>query len=327
MKRKIFVCFIICAALLCGSALADSLAVGGTPLGISMRIEGVAVAGFSEVKTEGGTRSPAEDAGIEAGDIIVKLGSKDIATAKDFTEALGQLDGKEISVTVSRGDKLRQFNLTPAKDADGLWKLGVWLRDGISGVGTLTFYEPESGLYGALGHSISDSDTGRVLPLHDGSICRAEIVDVIPGKAGEPGELCGCSDEARVLGNIQINCVCGIFGTADLTAGDVLETGDMTAGKALIRCTLDDSGVQEYEIEIQKVEHCDGCTTAVIHITDPALLEKTGGIVQGMSGSPIIQNGQLVGAVTHVFVNDPTSGYGISIYDMIDAAQTVENAA
>ncbi|MDO4815494.1 MAG: SpoIVB peptidase [Bacillota bacterium] len=327
MKRKIFVCIILCAALLCSGALADSLAVGGTPLGISMRIEGVAVAGFSEVETDSGTISPAEAAGLEAGDIIVKLGSNDIATAKDFTHAVAQLDGKEISVTVSRGDKLRQFNLTPAKDTEGVWRLGVWLRDAISGVGTLTFYDPESGLYGALGHSISDSDTGRVMPLHDGSICSAEIVDVIPGKAGAPGELCGCSDEAVPLGDIQINCVCGIFGTGDLPAEDILETGEMKQGKALIRCTLDGSGVQEYEIEIQKVAQGDGCTTAVIHVTDSALLEKTGGIVQGMSGSPIIQDGELVGAVTHVFVNDPTSGYGISIYDMLDAAQAVERAA
>lgn len=327
MKRKIFVCFLACAALLCGSALADSLAVGGTPLGISMQLEGVSVEGFSEVETKSGTVSPAERAGLEKGDIIVKLGAKDIATAKDFTDAAEKLDGSEIAVTVSRGGKLHQYNITPVKDTDGVWRLGVWLRDGISGVGTLTFYDPESGLYGALGHSISDGDTGCVLPLHDGSICRAEIVDIVPGKAGEPGQLCGCSDEVCVLGDIQINCVCGIFGTAELTAGEVMETGDMAEGKALIRCTVDSSGVGEYEIEIQKVEHADGGTTAVIRITDPVLLEKTGGIVQGMSGSPIIQNGCLVGAVTHVFVNDPASGYGIGIYDMIDAAEAVENAA
>ncbi len=327
MKRKIFVCLILCAALICGTAYAETLTVGGTPLGISMRLEGVAIAGFSEVKTEKGTASPAEEAGLEAGDIIVRLGSRSIATAEDFSAAVSELDGSAIAVTVSRGEKLRQYNLTPAKDSDGVWRLGVWLRDGISGVGTLTFYDEESGLYGALGHSISDGDTGCVLPLHEGSIFSAEIIDVVPGKSGEPGQLNGCSDEACVLGDIQINCVCGIFGTADLPSGEVMETGEMKEGKALIRCTLDGSGVQEYEIEIQKVESSGGGTVAVIHVTDEKLLEKTGGIVQGMSGSPIIQNGHLVGAVTHVFVNDPASGYGISIYDMINAAESLESAA
>ena len=318
----------LCAALISGAALADSLVAGGAPLGISMHTQGIMVAGFSEVGTEKGSSvSPAEEAGILVGDIIVKLGSHDIATAADFSKAAQGLNGEKISVTVSRDGKLKQFNLTPAQDASGAWKLGLWLRDGISGVGTLTFYDPESGVYGALGHSISDEETGILLPVHDGCICSAEIIDVIPGKVGEPGELCGCSHEASILGDIQINCVSGIFGTAQLPEAEVMETGDIAEGRAVIRCTLDGEGTKEYEIQVQKIEKLQGGTVAVIQVTDPALLEKTGGIVQGMSGSPIIQNGRLVGAVTHVFVNDPTCGYGIGIYDMINAAESLNNAA
>jgi len=323
LSKKILMCFLV-FCLLGSSALAESLTVGGTPVGISMKLEGVSVAGFSEVD---GTVSPAESAGLKVGDIVVKIGGKSISTAKDFTDVVSELDGSEISVTVSRGGKLKQLNVTPALDNDGVWRLGVWLRDGIAGVGTLTFYDAESGVYGALGHSVSDSETGAVLPLREGSVYPAQIVDIVVGKSGTPGELCGVTDEAKALGDIQINCVCGIFGVADMNAGEVLETGDMTAGEAFIRCTLDSNGVKEYSVEIQKVEHCDSGTIAVVHITDPALIEKTGGIVQGMSGSPIIQNGRLVGAVTHVFVNDPTSGYGIGIYDMLSAAESMDKAA
>ena len=327
MTRKIFALFLLCAMLISSGALADTLVAGGTPLGISMHTKGISVAGFSQIKTEKGSVSPAAEAGILEGDVITKLGADTVETAEDFAAAAKNLSGEKIAVTVSRDGKLKQFNVTPARDEDGVWKLGLWLRDGISGVGTLTFYDPVSGIYGALGHSISDDKSGAVLPLRDGRICDAEIVDVVPGKAGEPGELSGCTHEAQVLGDIQLNCVCGIFGTADLPDGEVMETGDMEKGKAVIRCTLDGEGVKEYEIEVQRIEHPDGGTVAVIHVTDPVLLEKTGGIVQGMSGSPIIQNGCLVGAVTHVFVNDPTSGYGIGIYDMISAAEQTEAAA
>ena len=318
---------LLCAVLLCTPALADTLAAGGIPLGISMHTEGVMVAGFTAVETENGSVSPAEEAGLAVGDIITKLGGNGIATAADFTNAAKRLTGEKISVTVMRNEKLHQFSITPAKDAQGAYKLGLWLRDGISGVGTLTFYDPVSGVYGALGHSISDDETGLILPLHDGCICGAEIVDIIPGEAGAPGALSGCADEAQLLGDIEINCVSGIFGTADMPAGELMETADIAEGKALIRCTLDGSGVQEYEIEVQKVEHTDAGTAAVICVTDEELLALTGGIVQGMSGSPIIQNGCLVGAVTHVFVNDPTSGYGISIYDMLAAAEQTQKAA
>lgn len=309
-------CFMLSAA-----ALAESLVPGGGAVGIRMTTDGVVVAGISEVETSSGKRSPAADAGLKKGDVITRLGGSEIATAQDFKAALSALDGSKTTVTFERGGKQKQLNITPAQGTDGAWKLGLWLRDGISGVGTLTFYDPATGVYGALGHCIS-SDDGEALPLGDGGIYGAEIVGIVQGTVGAPGQLDGKTDAAAFLGDIRINCGCGIFGTADFD-GETMETGEFETGPATIRCTLEGSQTREYGIEIKKVYSSSEGTTVMLTVTDPELIALTGGIVQGMSGSPIIQNGRLVGAVTHVFVNDPTSGYGVSIEDMLRVAQHV----
>ena len=307
-------------------AMAQELIPGGKALGIKMLTDGVMVAGVQSVETEKGKASPAEDAGIEKGDIITRIGAKDISSAEDFAAATEDLDGSKISVTVDRAGKTRQFNVKPVESLDGAWKLGLMLRDGISGVGTLTFYDPESGIYGALGHSISDSETGMTLPLGNGSIYDAQVIGIVPGEAGSPGALNGSADEAAFLGDIQINCGCGIYGAAQFE-GKPIETGDIKTGRASIYCTLSGDTVNEYQIEVKRIYENDDMKTVQICVTDPALLELTGGIVQGMSGSPIIQEGKLVGAVTHVFVNDPTSGYGISIQDMLEQIALCHKAA
>lgn len=309
-------CFMLSAA-----ALAESLVPGGGAVGIRMTTDGVVVAGISEVETSSGKRSPAADAGLKKGDVITRLGGREIATAQDFKAALSALDGSKTTVTFERGGKQKQLNITPAQGTDGAWKLGLWLRDGISGVGTLTFYDPATGVYGALGHCISGDD-GEALPLGDGGIYGAEIVGIVQGTVGAPGQLDGKTDAAAFLGDIRINCGCGIFGTADFD-GETMETGEFETGPATIRCTLEGSQTREYGIEIKKVYSSSEGTTVMLTVTDPELIALTGGIVQGMSGSPIIQNGRLVGAVTHVFVNDPTSGYGVSIEDMLRYAQHV----
>ena len=309
-------CFMLSAA-----ALAESLVPGGGAVGIRMTTDGVVVAGISEVETSSGKRSPAADAGLKKGDVITRLGGSEIATAQDFKAALSALDGSKTTVTFERGGKQKQLNITPAQGTDGAWKLGLWLRDGISGVGTLTFYDPATGVYGALGHCISGDD-GEALPLGDGGIYGAEIVGIVQGTVGAPGQLDGKTDAAAFLGDIRINCGCGIFGTADFD-GETMETGEFGTGPATIRCTLEGSQTREYGIEIKKVYSSSEGTTVMLTVTDPELIALTGGIVQGMSGSPIIQNGRLVGAVTHVFVNDPTSGYGVSIEDMLRVAQHV----
>lgn len=307
-------------------AMAQELIPGGKALGIKMLTDGVMVAGVQSVETKSGKVSPAEEAGIRKGDIITRIGAMDVSSAVDFTEAVQGLDGGKISVTVDRSGKTRQFNVTPAQAKDGSWKLGLMLRDGISGVGTLTFYDPATGIYGALGHSISDSETGITLPLGDGSIYDAQVVGIAKGEVGAPGALNGSTDEAAFLGDIQINCGCGIYGAAQFD-GEPLETGDIKTGKASIYCTLEGDTVNEYRIEVKRVYENDGLKTVLITVTDPALIAQTGGIVQGMSGSPIIQEGKLVGAVTHVFVNDPTSGYGISIQDMLEQVPMCQKAA
>lgn len=302
------------------AASAESLAVGGEAVGISVSTKGVIVAGTSIVETESGTVSPAEAAGVRKGDIIVALDGSEISAACDLVAAADKLTGGKTSITVLRDGKEKTMSITPAKDASGAYRLGLWLRDGISGVGTLTYFDPETGSYGALGHGISDGDTGVLVPISDGSIFDAKIVDVKKGQKGEPGELCGESDETKVLGGIDINCGCGIFGTAELNCGEVMETAEAKTGKATIRCTVSGSEVAEYGVDIVRIFDKDGCTCFQLKVTDKTLLSLTGGIVQGMSGSPVIQNGCLVGAVTHVFVNDPTSGYGLSIDSMLKAA-------
>lgn len=330
MRTKKLLSFLIAALFvftMSAAALAEELIPGGQALGINMETDGVMVAELIPVPTADGEKSPAAEAGLLKGDVIVKLGAKDVVSAADFISAVKKLNGDETTITVRREDNLKQFNITPVLSEDGVYKLGLMLRDGVSGVGTLTFFDPETGIYGALGHSISDADTGDILPLSEGSITDTEIVGVIPGQAGTPGELSGRNESADVLGDIRINCGCGIFGLADLSGTDALELGDMKQGKASIYCTVSGDEVKEYGIDIDKVSNADGYTVAKLHVTDPELIALTGGIVQGMSGSPIIQNGRLVGAVTHVFVNDPTGGYGISIQDMLSAAKEMDTAA
>ena len=330
MRTKKLICFLIAAFLMftaSAAALAEELIPGGQALGISIETDGVMVAGLVPVVTAEGEKSPAADAGLLQGDIIVKLGADDISRASDFMSAAGKLQGDETTITVKRDGELRQINITPALCDDGCFRLGLMLRDSVSGVGTLTFYDPETGIYGALGHSISDAESGEALPLGDGNISQAEIVGIIPGHAGTPGELSGESEGDNVLGDIRINCGCGIFGVADLSENEAIESGDMKQGKASIYCTVSGDEVKEYSINIDKVASMDGYTVAKLHVTDPELISLTGGIVQGMSGSPIIQDGCLVGAVTHVFVNDPTGGYGISIQDMLSAAEDIDTAA
>ena len=219
-------------------AMAQELIPGGKALGIKMLTDGVMVAGVQSVETKNGKCSPAEDAGIRKGDLITRIGAKSISSAEDLAEAVQGLDGEKISVSVDRAGKARQFNVTPAQATDGAWKLGLMLCDGISGVGTLTFYDPATGIYGALGHSISNSETGATLPLGDGSIYDAQVVGIAKGEVGSPGALNGSTDEAAFLGDIQINCGCGIYGAAQFD-GKPLETGDIKTGKASIYCTLE----------------------------------------------------------------------------------------
>lgn len=303
------------------AAYAQELLVGGQVVGIQISTDGILVAGVAEVETEDGLRSPAAEAGIKEGDFITALNGRELNSAKEFIDGVAAGNGQSVTLTVRRENKNLSLEIRPVQSGGGKWLLGMWLRDGVSGIGTLTYCDPATGTYGALGHSISDFETGVTVPLGEGSITDAEVVSITKGASGAPGELNGCADLNRVLGSVLGNTGHGIYGKAYSSMGGWLaETGQICAGPASIVSTVNGREPREYAVEINRVyQDADG-EHVILTVTDPALQELTGGIVQGMSGSPILQDGKLVGAVTHVFVNQPCRGYGISIQDMLDDA-------
>lgn len=332
MLRAAAVCAAVCAmtfSLATGAAAKDVVPIGKT-VGIEIDAEGLIVSGLAGVETASGEAHPASDAGIESGDIIVRLGERDVRSASDFTDAVGELDGSPVTVTLRRADRLIQYTVTPAMSTEGVWRLGLWLRDGISGIGTLTYYDPDTGAYGALGHGVSDSPNGTLLPVSDGRITAATVADVLRGTAGSAGELRGCFDSDRVLGSIELNTVCGIFGRMDAapsgTAVTCAANDEIYDGAAVIMANISGSECETYDIQVARSAKT-GENRLLITVTDPELLAATGGIVQGMSGCPILQNGKLIGAVTHVLLSDPTRGYGITIESMLAAEQSALNDA
>lgn len=306
--------------------------VCGKPIGVKMVSDGLLVTGFVGFLTEDNVFvTPARDCDIRQGDRIIKVNGSSIKNADDFSEKLCESEGEKIELTVDRQGSIIKITACPCKAADGgVYKLGLWVKDSVAGIGTLTFYSEESGFYGALGHGITDSETGSVFNLGRGMLLNADITGVIKGNPGVPGELRGIfltGDSSTSVGNVLLNNDEGIYGYLSEDAMEKLSGKEMLIGTAsmveegpvTIICTVDDEGPQEYEAEIVKVSLSKVGSTKglVIKITDKTLLEKTGGIVQGMSGSPIIQNGRLIGAVTHVMINDPTMGYGVFIESML----------
>jgi len=299
------------------SAEAARLVPVGALVGIQVRSEAVTVVAFDELLGGG-----AREAGVKIGDRLLEVNGRRIREASDVTDALGS--GESVPLTLIRGS-IKIETEVPLQQTDRGPKLGLYLRQGISGIGTVTWYDPDSGAFGALGHGVSGSD-GVVVPLWDGAVFDADLTDLCPGKPGEPGQLRGETSAELRRGKLFRNTPQGVFGTADRPwEGEPLETAsyeEIRQGGAIIRTTVSGAGPRDHEIEILKIyprDRADG-RNFLIRITDPDLLQTTGGIIQGMSGSPIIQDGKLVGAVTHVLVNDPTRGYGIFIENMLDAA-------
>ena len=257
------------------------------------------------------------------GDEILTIDDKPIHCAEDIRQALKQSDG-EVHLQIRRGRQTRQLELSPVVTKDGP-KLGILLKAGITGSGTVTYYDPQSGTFGALGHGVNDPD-GELVVMSQGLAYAAQVDTVRKGRAGEPGQLMGAVTDPEPLAQLSKNTPQGVFGSGSLLfRGDPLpaaSASEIRTGPATIRSTVQNGTVREYSVEILKIYPGSGADgrNMVLRITDPALLEATGGIVQGMSGSPIIQDGKLVGAVTHVLVNDPTTGYGIFIENMLDAA-------
>lgn len=301
--------------------------VSGSPVGIYMETKGVLVIDSGEITDrEGIHRTPAEHI-IQSGDYICEIDGKVLTGKRQLMQLVRENQGEPMELQVIRHQETIKLEMTPVETEDGSYKLGIWVRDNIQGIGTLTYVEP-NGTFGALGHGISDADTGERLEISDGDLYRADILSIRKGTAGTPGELRGVINyrEENRIGTICGNSQYGIRG--QMEAGKYTEsmkkipTGlkqEIQTGKAEIRCDIGD-GIREYQCEILEIDSNARDTNKcfVLRITDDDLLSRTGGIVQGMSGSPVLQNGKLIGAITHVFVNDPTKGYGIFIENMME---------
>ena len=296
---------------------ADYLVPVGRVVGLELSEGSVTVAAFDD------TIPAAKDAGLHIGDKICSIDGNAVASAEDVRKALNTSDGS-VDLVVSRGGKEQTIHMAPEITGDGP-RLGVYLRQGITGIGTVTWYDPDTDTFGTLGHGVNDGK-GNLLKMVSGHAYSASVVSVQKGKAGQPGQLRGSLDSSHLLGTLSANTSQGVFGTApeawEGKAIPVASYSDIQTGAATIRSTVSGGEPRDYSVEILKMypqSRSDG-RNLLLKVTDPDLLNATGGIVQGMSGSPIIQNGKLIGAVTHVLVNDPTTGYGICIGNMLDAA-------
>lgn len=305
----------------------DELIPGGMAFGVKFFTEGVIVLGTTGVETASGVVSPAKDAGLTAGDIIIRACGVEFDSANALVELIAGSGGKPVTVAYIRNGTEQTVTVSPARDvANGVYRIGVLVRDSTAGIGTVTFIDPETLDFGGLGHGIYDSETGTLLPLGRGAIVEVEITDVVKSERNSPGELKGAFGKALV-GELWDNCDEGVFGRFSEIPDTAYEpmpiaaSSELKEGSAYILTTLSGNEIGRYEIEIEQIYKGSGSTkNFLIEVTDERLISKTGGIVQGMSGSPIIQNGKLVGAVTHVLVNDPTRGYGICIENMLDSA-------
>lgn len=301
--------------------------VSGSPVGIYMETKGILVIDSGEITDRDGIRrTPAEHI-IQSGDYICEIDGKVLTGKRQLMQLVRENQGEPMELQVIRHQETIKLEMTPVETEDGSYKLGIWVRDNIQGIGTLTYVEP-NGTFGALGHGISDADTGERLEISDGDLYRADILSIRKGTAGTPGELRGVINyrEENRIGTICGNSQYGIRGQMEhgkyTESMKKIPTGlkqEIQTGKAEIRCDIGD-GIREYQCEILEIDSNARDTNKcfVLRITDDDLLSRTGGIVQGMSGSPVLQNGKLIGAITHVFVNDPTKGYGIFIENMME---------
>lgn len=309
---------------------------GGQSIGVMLHTRGALVVGLMDISRENGEKcNPAKKAGLQTGDIILEYDGIEIENAAHLSQLVGEYGEKKVSLVILRDQIRLELQIQPEMDIQTKsYKLGAWLRDSTVGVGTLTFYDPESGHLAGLGHAITDFDTGEILTVKDGTIVESQIIDVVKGEAGTPGELKGSfTDAANALGSIERNTEYGIYGNAETELHNALYTyleaadrSEVELGKATLLCTVDGNGVKEYSCQIIKVydQGTQSQRSFIIEIDDAALLEKTGGIVQGMSGSPIIQNGKLIGAVTHVFIDNPKRGYGVYVDWMLQDMNEME---
>ena len=313
------------------AAVPDTVIPVGRAVGIKLFSDGVVVVGTTEVATDSGNVDPAKACGLKEGDIITHINREEVDTIEEVQSVLQEVGGQTMSIRALREDEPIQLTARAVQcSSDGQYKLGAWIRDSMAGIGTITYWDPETGVFGALGHGINDVDTAQLMPLQSGSILYSDVADVKKGQKGEPGELKGAFQVDRDLGALYANTPGGVFGTLSdsgffSTAQPVEVAGrdEVHTGKAVIRSNVAGDATEEYEVEITRIfpENDQDTRNLMLKVTDSRLLDTTGGIVQGMSGSPILQEGKLVGAVTHVLVNDPTQGYGILAENMLTLAE------
>lgn len=307
-----------------------TVAVSGESFGIKLYTDGVIIVGTRDVEAADGKCNPASQAGLEKGDIIVSINNVKMLSSEQVEEVFNDNNGKPYEVKVKRNGNYKTFVLMPVfSPSEQKYKVGIWVRDSTAGIGTITFYNPSNNSIAALGHPITDVDTNEIMPILNGEAVRADVTKLYKSTNGEAGSLC-CDFTNDVIGTLTLNSQYGIYGkytglTADYPVYEVAPAQEVERGEAQVLCTLDASGPQLYSVEITRVSYRtnNGEKNLVIKVTDESLIEKTGGIVQGMSGSPIIQNGKLVGALTHVIVDNPEKGYGIFAEKMVEQSDMV----
>lgn len=310
---------------------------GGQSVGVKMDVKGVLIVGLEEIeKKNGESVNPGLLSGLQIGDMILEVNGTPVYRADEVQELVNATDGT-VALKIKRNDKVFNIDIEPVKSAeDDMMKLGIWVKDKTAGIGTLTYYDPSNASFGALGHGIVDPETNSVLSVETGGLFKSQVQEVKEGKDGQPGEIRGIfyhHDEP--LGSLVRNCEFGVFGTVYHPIENSLYNKPLAVGtreqvelgKAYILSTLEDNEVKRFEIEIEKINSQDEPEdkSMVIRVTDDRLIDECGGIVQGMSGSPIIQNDRIIGAVTHVFLNDPERGYGIFIEWMLKESNSVDN--
>lgn len=301
----------------------------GQTVGIKLFSRGVMVVGLSDVTTQEGESSPARQCGLRTGDIITHIDGCQVDTIEEVQTILQNTSGETMSIQLTRNGRMVETETAAVQCmTDGTYRLGAWIRDSMAGIGTVTYYDPSTGKFAALGHGVNDIDTGMLMPLESGAVMPSSVTDVQVGVRGTPGELHGEFEVDQDCGTLYANTGCGIFGVTgkDTFSGEaypVAEISEVKVGPATILANVDGTAVKEYEVEVLRVYRCTGqdSRSMMVHVTDEELLARTGGIVQGMSGSPILQNGKLIGAVTHVLCNDPTCGYGIFAETMLEASE------
>ena len=300
-----------------------SLIPVGHTVGVKLFARGVVVVKLPE----GGT--PARTCGLKTGDVIVECGGEAVTSTEQFQSLLQKNGTDATALAIKRQGSPMTLSVEPERNEQGVCCIGAWIRDSMAGIGTMTFYDPESGIFGALGHGVTDADTGKLLPLDHGSIMDASVKAVKRGERAAPGELKGDFDLTRDSGTLFANTESGIFGKLSAEDAEKLRTqalpiagkSELKTGKAQILATVEGKETRAYDIEIEKIYSSSGSTrNFLLHVTDEALLAQTGGIVPGMSGSVVLKDGKIVGAVTHVLLDDPTRGYGIFIENMLAAA-------